>query len=144
MGFFSLTFLWEEGYVCWYRWKILCRPAQWDLKVHYIHFNKSFHWSFCLGFTQGNLHIFYFFEAYSCHFFPSYKGFPHLSGKLSAPESSKRPWVPVAQLKGTPSPLINPHHLFLLQSSVGLLELLDYQHFFPWQFFSKGGVFCPT
>lgn len=140
MGFFSLTFLQEEGYICWYRWKLLCRPAQRDIKVHYIHFLKSFHWSFCLSFTQGNLHIFYFFDTYSYHLFPSYKGFPHLSGKLSAPESSKRAWVHIARQKGTSLPLINLHHPFLLQTSVGLLKLLDYQSFFPWQLFSTAGL----
>lgn len=144
MGFFSLTFLQEEGYICWYGWKLLCRPAQRDVKVHHIHFLESFHWSFCLSFTQGNLHIFYFFDTYSYHLFPSYKGFPHLSGKLSAPESSKRAWVHIAWLKGSSLPLINLHHPFLLQTSVGLLKLLDYQNFLPWQLFSTAGLFCPT
>lgn len=55
--FFSLTSLWEEGYICWCRWKLLGRPAQRDLKVHCMCSLKSFHWSFCLSFTQDNLHI---------------------------------------------------------------------------------------
>lgn len=117
MDFFSLTLLQEEGYICWKRWKLLWRPPQRDLKVHHIHFLKSFHWSFCLSFTQGNLHIFYFFEAYNYYLFESYEGLTHLSGKLSSPGCSKRARVHVAQMKGASFPHINPHHPFLLQSS---------------------------